>query len=105
LDRDAFHNPAVADAHGGDVANFCVPAVKAIGAILPWELTFWTASTSPERLAPQDTLFASWYYGFNRVTFAGLHVRFDDKELWTAPRPTRTSSTNSYHLVPVPLRR
>jgi hypothetical protein len=46
---------------------------------------------------------AEWYYGFNRVAFAELHVRFDDKELWTAPRLTTTAPTEAYHLIPIRL--
>jgi len=47
-----------------------------------------------------DTPPAWYYYGLNRVTVAELHVRFDDKVLWTAPRLglTETSATDIYHL-------
>jgi len=44
---------------------------------------------------------SAWYCGFNRVTACEVHVRFDDKVLWTAPRveTTQTSATDAYHLL------
>jgi regulation of enolase protein 1 (concanavalin A-like superfamily) len=43
----------------------------------------------------------AWYYGFNRAGKAELHVRFDDKELWTAPRLIGTTPRDPYHFLPV----
>jgi hypothetical protein len=47
----------------------------------------------------------SWYCGFNRITYAELHVRRDDKDIWTAPPLQGTSFGGSYHLIPVTLPR
>jgi hypothetical protein len=48
---------------------------------------------------------AAWYCGFNRAAFAGLHVRLDGKEIWTAPNLGGTSPNEPYHVVPISLRR
>jgi len=45
----------------------------------------------------------AWYYGFNRSAFAELHVRFDGKPLWTAPRLSGTAPANPYHMMSMPL--
>ncbi|MGO9112897.1 MAG: hypothetical protein ACLP9L_26995 [Thermoguttaceae bacterium] len=46
-----------------------------------------------------------WRYGFNRIAFAELHVFLDDKEIWTAPHLSGTSSEDAYHLIAVGLHR
>ena len=44
-----------------------------------------------------------WYYGFNRASLAEIHVRFDGKPLWTAPKLSDTSPDDAYHLWPMTL--
>jgi hypothetical protein len=46
-----------------------------------------------------------WRYGFNRIAFAELHIFLDDKEIWTAPHLSGTSSDDAYHLKAVRLHR
>jgi len=76
--------------------------------IIDGALCFACIETDPEVLLVLEAQRrgnspAAWYYGFNRAAFAELHVRFDDKELWTAPRLTTTSPDAPYHLIPVML--
>jgi len=76
--------------------------------IIDGALCFACVETDPEVLLVLEAQRRGdsppeWYYGFNRAAFAELHVRFDDKELWTAPRLTTTSPQDPYHLIPIML--
>ncbi len=76
--------------------------------IIDGAICFAGIETDPEVLLVLEAQrhgdsLAEWHYGFNRVAFAELHVRFDDKVLWTAPRLTTTAPTEAYHLIPIRL--